>query len=210
MRAFAEPVEAAACGRRLSMARRGLTDGEIKLARSVFAGAIDYKAVRVYDRGYAFVNALGNMSYQGNIYLPGGFCRDFSVAALPEQRLFIHEMVHVWQHQNKLLNLAVAAVREAVRHRFQYAKAYLFRLEAGRDLLDYGMEQQAAVIEEYFLRRHGGAVMGRCLNEAGSVPALLELVLARFLANPAYGRRLLPATEDVWADAGGELAGAEP
>jgi len=192
------------------MARRELTDGEIKLARSVFAGAIDYKAVRIYDRGYAFVNALGNMSYRGNIYLPGGFCQDFSVAALPEQRLLIHELVHVWQHQNKLLNLAVAAVREAVRHRFQYAKTYLFRLEADRDLLDYGIEQQAAMIEEYFLRRHGGVLMGRCLNEAGSVPALLEEVLARFLANPAYGRRVPVSVGDAWADAGGELAGAKP
>jgi len=170
------------------MAGRSLTEGEVTLAQSIFAGSIDYAAVRVYDRGYAFLNVIGNMSYQGNIYLPDGYAQDFSLRPLPEQRLFIHEGVHVWQHQNRILNLAAAAVREGVRHRFDYAKAYLFHLEPGRDLLDYGFEQQAAIIEEYFLRRHGGVSMGRCLNRDGGTDTLLDGVLAKFLANPSYAR----------------------
>lgn len=171
------------------MPKRSLTDGEIKLARSIFVNSIDYSAVRVYDRGYAFLNAIGNMSYRGNIYLPDGHNHDFSIASLSCKRLFIHEGVHVWQHQNNILNLAIAAVREGVRHQFNYAKAYLFRLELGKDLLDYGFEQQAAIIEEYFLRKHGGTPMGRCLNKENDTQALLEGVLENFLENPSYARQ---------------------
>jgi hypothetical protein len=171
------------------MPKRSLTDGEIKLAQSIFFDSISYSAVRVYDRGYAFLNALGDMSYKGNIYLPDGHSHDFSQAPLPMKRLFIHEAVHVWQHQNNILNLALAAVREGVRHQFKYAKTYLFHLERDKDLLDYGFEQQAAIIEEYFLRQHGGTSMGRCLNKDNDTQALLEGVLENFLENPSYARR---------------------
>jgi hypothetical protein len=171
------------------MPKRPLTDGEIKLAQSIFIDSIDYSAVRVYDRGYAFLNVIGDMSYKGNVYLPDGHSHDFSQAPLSRKRLFIHETVHVWQHQNNILNLAFAAVREGMRHRFKYAKAYLFHLEHGKDLLDYGFEQQAAIIEEYFLRQHGGIPMGRCLNKENNTQALLEGVLENFLENPSYARR---------------------
>lgn len=188
------------------MSKRSLTDGEIKLARSIFVDAINYSAVRVYDRGYAFLNAFGNMSYRGNIYLPDSHSHDFSLVPLPAKRLFIHEGVHVWQYQNNILNLATAAVREGVRHRLHYAKAYLFRLEPGKDLLDYGFEQQAAIIEEYFLRQHGGTPMGRCLNTEDDTQSLLEGVLENFLKNPSYARRktfLQTNPKNRWGSFGG-------
>lgn len=174
------------------MSQRSLTPGEVALARSIFAESIHYPAVRVYNRGYAFIKAMGNMSYRGNIYLPDSHQEDFSRASLSAQRLFIHEGVHVWQHQNRVLNLAWAALREGVKHQFDYSRAYLFHLEPGRDLLDYGLEQQAAIIEEYFLRRHGGPSMGRCLNTGADTQALLEGVLRNFLDNPSYARRENP------------------
>lgn len=171
------------------MSKRGLTAGEIKLAQSIFADSIDYSAVRVYDRGYGYLNVIGNMSYAGHIYLPDGYNDDFSLAPLDKQRLFIHEAVHVWQHQNNILNLAIAAVREGVRHRLKYAKAYVFYLEPGKDLLEYRFEQQAAIIEEYFLRQHRGPTMGRCLNKENNTQALLGSVLKNFLQHPSYGCR---------------------
>jgi hypothetical protein len=171
------------------MSKRFLTNGEIKLAQSIFSDSIDYPVVRVFDRGYAFLNAIGDMSYSGNMYLPVGHHHDFSRASLTQKRLFIHEGVHIWQHQNNIVNLVVAAVREGVKHQFQYAKAYFFRLDPGKDLLDYGFEQQAAIIEEHFLRKHGGPTMGRCLNEEHDTEALLKGVLKNFLDNPSYARR---------------------
>lgn len=194
------------------MSRRSLTRGEITLAQSIFSDSIDYASVGVYDRGYAFLNAMGNMSYRGNIYLPDDHYADFSDAPLRHKRLFIHESVHVWQHQNNILNLAVAALREGVKHRFNYGQAYLFHLEMGKDLLDYGLEQQAAIIEDYFLRQHGGPSMGRCLNTETNTQTLLEGVLTNFLNDPAYARRRrrLPRLArpmkpiSVWAPAAAE------
>ncbi len=174
------------------MARRPLTTGEIALARSLFGTSIDYAAVSVFDRGLAAIKALGNMSFRGNIYLPNGHEIDFSLAPIAAKRLFIHESVHVWQHQNGVLNLAASALREAIRHRFRYANAYLFHLDPGKDLLDYGLEQQPAIIEDYFLRAHGGVSMGRCLNESAETQTLLESVLGRFLSDPGYVRRMPP------------------
>lgn len=170
------------------MPKRALTEGEITLARSIFSDSLDYSAIGVFDRGYAHLNMIGDMSYRGNIYLPDGYSDDFSKTSLARQRLFIHESVHVWQHQNRILNLAMSAFQEGVKHQFNYAKAYLFHLEPGKDLLDYGFEQQAAIIEEYFLRHHGGALMGRCLNRSGNIQLLLEEVLNKFLENPSYAR----------------------
>ena len=174
------------------MPARRLTDGEIALARGIFHDSIDYAAVRVHDRGYAHLAALGNMSHGGHLYLPQGHTEDFSRAPLSARRLFIHESVHVWQHQNRVLNLAGAALRELVRHRLRYGRAYLFHLDPARDLTDYGLEQQAAIIEEYFLRRHGGPTMGRCLNAEAETPVLLDSVLHRFLRDPSYARRRAP------------------
>jgi len=94
------------------MSKRPLTSGEIRLAQDLFADAIQYSAVRVYDRGFAFLNAIGDMSYAGHLYFPTRYREDFSQTALPEQRLFIHELVHVWQYQHNVLNLALAALRE--------------------------------------------------------------------------------------------------
>lgn len=170
------------------MPMRELTGGEIRLAHGLFGDSLDYAAIRIHDRGYARLDAMGDMSFGGHIYLPHRHQPDFSVAPLAAQRLFIHEMVHVWQHQNRVLDLARAALRAWVGHGFRYADAYRFRLAVGRDLLDYGLEQQPAIIEEYFLRQRGGMPMGRCLNDDHEVAALLEEVLGRFLQDPGYAR----------------------
>ncbi|MCQ8278026.1 hypothetical protein NFI95_06150 [Acetobacteraceae bacterium KSS8] len=189
------------------MAKRSLTSGEIALARGLFGTSLDYHAIGVFDRGYARINALGNMSFRGNIFLPHGHDTDFSMASIARQRLFIHETVHVWQHQNRVLNLAVAAWREARKHRFRYGRAYLFLLDRDKDLLDYGLEQQPAIIEEYFLRQHSGVSMGRCLNRDADIPALLEAVLGRFLHDPGYARRGVERTRTA---GGGRIAPVGP
>jgi hypothetical protein len=170
------------------MSKRSLTEGEIALAQSIYRDSIDYARVRVFDRGYAFLNAMGDMSYRGNIYLPHRHHHDFSSASLPKQRLFNHEMMHVWQVQNNVMDLLIAAALEVVKHPFNYSKAYLFLLEPGKDLLDYRFEQQAAIIDEYFLRKHGGTSMNRCLNKGDDTQVLLEAVLNNFLENPSYPR----------------------
>jgi len=58
-----------------------------------------------------------------------------------------HELTHVWQWQTRETT-GYAPWRAAGEHAAR-ADPYLFDLAVGRDFLDYGYEQQAALIEEY-------------------------------------------------------------
>ena len=81
-----------------------MTAGEIDLARSVFGDAIDVASVRVVLGKWAFFQPRSVvMSPRGRIHFhPHGtaYRDDFSHAELGEQGLFVHEMVHIWQHQS--------------------------------------------------------------------------------------------------------------
>ena len=180
------------------MAHRALTNGEIALAKTVFGDSIDYACVQLHDRRVlpAFLQKKTRaMAYLNKISFPGeGYRDDFSKDADPVvQSLFIHELAHVWQHQNKVLDTRAAFVRGMLRHKFHYAQAYAHRLEKGKDLTDYGMEQQACIIQDYFLlSRFGLDKPHRSArrNAAGeNLKALYEGVLGRFLKNPSYARK---------------------
>ena len=49
-----------------------------------------------------------------------------------------------------LLNPITAAIGESIKHLFDYSKAYEYELIEGQDILDYNIEQQAAIIEDYY------------------------------------------------------------
>lgn len=180
------------------MTTRPLTDGEVKLAQSVFGASIDYAAVRVSDQKGVFFHphhtamVIGNTLHARDCYEP-----DYSACDAYRRSLFIHEMTHVWQGQNKVLNVIASAVKLQLKHKFNYAKSYYFTLEEGRDLTSYGLEQQAAIVEEYYLISQGGRPGYRrhCENRCGDAElrALYEKVLEKFIKNPSYARsRKLP------------------
>jgi len=71
----------------------------------------------------------------------------FATSSPSWQALFIHEMVHVWQAQQKgrwYLPLA--------RHPFC---RYRYTLEPGKPFERYGIEQQAEIVQHAFLLRNG-------------------------------------------------------
>jgi hypothetical protein len=180
------------------MAHRPLTPGEISLAKTVFGGSIDYAAVRLHDRRILppVIQKKNQAVAKGNdISFPrDAYSDDFSQEAdAAKQSVFIHELVHVWQHQNKVLSTPREAVKEMLKHKFNYSKAYLHSLSAAKDLTDYGFEQQAAIIQDYFLlSRHGIATSYKSRRAAGltdpDLKAQYEKVLDQFLKNPAYAR----------------------
>ena len=141
---------------------RALTASERTLARSVFGDAIDYDAVQVRNRKWAFFQpARTVMAPMGHLHFnPRGglFCDDFCTAPLDRQGLFIHEMVHVWQAQSRgrwYLPL--------MRHplcRYDYA------LKPGWPLERYGIEQQAEIVRHFFLLTRGHQVPGAPSLEA--------------------------------------------
>ncbi|VVT15763.1 vgr related protein [Erythrobacter sp. EC-HK427] len=135
---------------------RPLTPGEIALARSIFGRAIDYTKVTIRRRKWAFFQPKRvTMAPRGHIHFhPLGevYCDDFSSAPLHRQALFIHEMVHVWQTQTR-------GDWYLVTRRMPWAR-YDYALKPGWKLEEYGIEQQARIVEHAFLLRNGIKLRG--------------------------------------------------
>lgn len=136
------------------MTDRSLTPAEIALARTVFGDAIDYAQVRVANRKWIFFQPRNTtMAPRGNIHFhPGGglYREDFGGAGIELQGLFVHEMVHVWQHQRGIF-------LPLKRHPFC---RYDYALKPGQKFEKYGLEQQAEIVRHAFLLRKGYKVPG--------------------------------------------------
>jgi len=158
---------------------RSLTTGEIALARQVFGNAINYDAVKIHDGSYMpFQPSQSGMTPNNDIYMRDCFQPDYSQGNVDDQAFLIHEMTHVWQYQNKILNPVVEAVKLNLKFKFNYSAAYAFQLDEKKELTNYNMEQQASIVAEYFQRKAYGADV-----------ALHEKVLQKFLNNPSYAHR---------------------
>ena len=180
------------------MAKRRLTAGEIALAKTVFGDSIDYDGVRLHTRRllpFGIQKKQQAMAYRSHTSFPrDAYSEDFSKETdAGKQSVFIHELVHVWQHQNRVLSTPKEAARETLRHKFNYQESYHYTLARKRDLTTYGFEQQAAIIQDYFLlTRHGISQSFKNRRRPGHPPQTLqqnyEAVLKNFLQNPAYAR----------------------
>lgn len=140
--------------------RRPLTPGEIGLARGVFGAAIDYARVRLVPRKWAFFQPRDTvMAPWGHIHFhprSPWWCADFAASTLVAKGLFLHEMVHVWQHQ-------AGHWLPIERHPFC---RYGYTLEPGTPFARYGIEQQAEIVRHAFLAREQG-------SDAGPLAAIL-------------------------------------
>lgn len=153
-------------------ARRPLSPGEIALARSIFGDAIDYAPVTVVRGKWAFFQPRETvMAPCGHIHFhPRGhlYHDDFAAAPIDRQGLFIHEMCHIWQHQQGIF-------LPLKRHPFC---TYDYVLHPGRPLKRYGLEQQAEIVRHAFLIRRG-------VRLAGAPDAKTYDSILPFSANPA-------------------------
>jgi hypothetical protein len=138
------------------MSTRRLTDAERNLAQGVFGAAIDYDAVEVRNRKWAFFQPKRTvMAPMGHLHFhPAGdvYCDDFCAAPIDRQALFIHEMVHVWQAQTRGRWYLVLMRHPLCR--------YTYTLKPGWPLERYGIEQQAEIVRHYFLLSKGQVVPG--------------------------------------------------
>lgn len=133
---------------------RPMTAREIELARSVFHDAIDYTKVRIHKRKWWWFQPRKiTMAPDGHLWFhPNSdlFCDDFCDRDLGLQGLFIHELVHVWQHQQGIF-------LPLKRHPFC---RYDYSLKPGWTLERYGIEQQAEIVRHYFLLKNKAKVPG--------------------------------------------------
>lgn len=159
---------------------RALTEGEIRMASLLFGGAIDYARVRIHDRCYLPFGLQPKncaMTPNGSIYFHRScFLRDYSRADLPAKHWFMHEMVHVWQHQ---LGYPVR-LRGALR----IGLSYHYELREGATLADYNMEAQGELLADYFVLKHLGRPEAMRQQRYRNSLDLYESVLAGFLASP--------------------------
>ncbi|XXQ67528.1 type IV secretion protein Rhs [Neisseriaceae bacterium B1] len=164
---------------------RALTVGEYRLLQPIFRHALDYGRVRVMGRRYLpFQAALVAMSPNGNMFFPyhSLYCTDFSCVSLSKMALFVHEAVHVWQHQMGF-SVRLCGLCIALQGGYQASRAYEYRHLLGKytHLSQFNMEQQAVIIAEFF--------SAKWLNQA--VDERLTLLMQPFLDNPA-DKALLP------------------
>ena len=130
---------------RQSPKSRPLTQGEKALAHSVFAEHINLQDVQLKTAWWVLKNYA--VSPNGNIFFhPEDWTEDFSQETLSKQSWLIHELTHVWQLQQGL-----KVVRGALINR-----RYDYVLESGKSFFAYGIEQQARMVQDYFIRRQRG------------------------------------------------------
>jgi len=172
---------------------RSLASGEETLAKKIFKSSITYSKVKIHNEKYIFVQPDNSgMTPNGEIYVDGIYKNDYSLESYSLKAFFIHEMVHVWQYQNNVLSPIWSAIGEFFEEGFRYDNAYKYKLEQGKDLVDYDIEQQASIIEDYYRITHEKKhpVKGH-LQNTEALPKLIKLyksVLAKFLANPSYAK----------------------
>ncbi|MEL1266370.1 PAAR domain-containing protein [Pseudoxanthomonas putridarboris] len=181
---------------------RGLTQGEIGMAQSVFGAAIDYARVKVHHGGYWLFFGRQKedtaVTPNGEMYWPTGHYKDdFMLEDLDYQKWFIHEMTHVWQYQ-----LGYPVKRVGLR---LHAKSggddenYRYTLAPDKRLCDFNMEAQGNLLADYYLVAIVGSPKAReqmyevKYEHTPDIRAMLEQALADFILNPS-DRGSLPKT----------------
>ncbi len=137
---------------------RALTLGERQIAQSVFGNHLKLDDIRLKTawwvlKGYA-------VSPNGHIYFhPDDWLDDVSCETLHKRAWLVHELVHVWQVQQGL----------AVFWRALFNRKYRYLLTDHKAFLRYGIEQQASIVEDYYIRRELGQ---ECSDYVACVPFL--------------------------------------
>lgn len=128
---------------------RTLTAGERGLAHEMFGDGLECERVWIFA-----------IPLWGRAFVPGGrlivwpageALKDFSLAPLGLQAVFLHELTHVWQAQSGV-NLLAAKLRAG-----DGAAAYAYDLSKTCDFSRLNIEQQAMVVQHAFLTARGGS-----------------------------------------------------
>lgn len=129
------------------------TPGEIGLIASVFGDSLDPGSVTFRRaKWWIFQPRRVVMAPDGHVWfhpVNPAWRDDFSTAHLPLRAFVVHELVHVWQHQQGI-NL--------VLRRYPLARYRYLPLKPGKPFRAYGIEQQAEIVRHAYVLREGGHV----------------------------------------------------
>lgn len=137
----------------LDPACRPLTENETKLAQTVFGDSLNYKNIKVFNRylfGWKPDGAIARM-WNGNIYAIGKDIRsqDYAQEDIPARSLFMHELTHAWGYKN-IPAFTLKGIAAIINEDFNYSALYRYDLSDGKKFLDYNLEQQAEIVEDYY------------------------------------------------------------
>lgn len=133
---------------------RPLTHGEVELCKGVFGDLIDYDQVKIMNHPYLpWQSVHVFMAPRGIIHaLKFNYIQDYSQQSLGYQAVFIHEMAHIYQHQQNINVLFKGALLQiAYFLSFKKYDPYRYTLIPGKDFFDYNIEQQGDIAKDIFL-----------------------------------------------------------
>jgi hypothetical protein len=150
-----------AIGTEESYARRELTAGEQAIAARVFGPTLDSGRVRINRlKWWMWQPAWITMAPDGHLWFhPNGdvWSEDFSLEGAVVRGHFVHELTHVWQHQQGI---------SLIRKRPPFARYRYLPLVPGKPFHRYGLEQQAEIVKDAYLLGEGLRLPGRPPIEA--------------------------------------------
>ena len=124
---------------------RALTADERALASGVFGRSLDYTRVRLIPTDVLEYRTIAN-----SIRIP----HDFTIADEYMAQTFIHELTHVWQYQHagtSYLSISLGTQIAASVGRGGRNYAYDYQIAPDQSFFDFTPEQQASIVESYFM-----------------------------------------------------------
>ena len=156
-----------------------LTKGETEMVESIFGDEINTANIRKHFKDKSHITHVlpgkvgtvlpphSHIDFFGKDVHSADYSGDDSRRA----GLFIHETTHVWQNQNHNWRL----------DKLHKCRVYDYTLKPTSTFRDFGVEQQAEIIEDYYktwLHKDGAARKGKTLTANDSL--LLKVVETRF------------------------------
>lgn len=135
---------------------RAVTENERKqLLDPIYHGSIDYDEVRIFNKNFwLFQRSDMMITPNGDIYAGKLYYDDYTKAPLDIQAVFVHEFVHVWQWQHHVVVWLTGP----------FDRKYEYSFIPGKRFTTYGLEQQGAIVEDYFLATHPPGHMINAIN----------------------------------------------
>lgn len=135
---------------------RGLTKGEINIAKIVFSDLINYDDVQIFNIPYLPwqpKNIL--MAPNGRLFVNQElFYKDYSQCSIAMQGVLIHELTHILQYQ-KHTNVVVQGfvLQSAYYLSFKKYNPYKYKLIEGKLFAQYNIEQQGEIARDIFFEK---------------------------------------------------------
>lgn len=135
---------------------RGLTGGEVEIAKKVFHDLINYNEVKIFNIPYLPWQPKDIlMAPNGRLFVSQQvFAEDYSKCSIVMQGVFIHELTHILQYQ-KHMNVAVRGfvLQSAYYLSFKKYNPYKYKLIEGKLFEQYNIEQQGDIARDIFFEK---------------------------------------------------------